>query len=232
MGIADVNKPYRIETHPPLGDPEAAAAHRHGELMRAIGSLSEFGAAVSATVDGQREREIGEALALRRELESISGAIAETKREIATLHYAGAKGREIARVTDELGAIVSGTEAATNDILAAAEAIDGIAGNLTARLTGDDAVLAQELVEHTVKIFESCNFQDITGQRAAKVVNAMRFIEERVAHMMEVWGGMEIFKDVELLEIPDHMGDAALLNGPALEVDEATDQDAIDALFG
>ena len=40
-----------------------------------------------------------------------------------------AQGKEITRVTDELGAIVTGTETATNSILAAAERIDELSSN-------------------------------------------------------------------------------------------------------
>jgi chemotaxis regulatin CheY-phosphate phosphatase CheZ len=41
--------------------------------------------------------------------------------------------------------------------------------------------------EAVVKIFEACNFQDLTGQRITKVVRALSFIEERVEAMMGVW---------------------------------------------
>ncbi|RMF05696.1 MAG: hypothetical protein D6773_04985, partial [Alphaproteobacteria bacterium] len=87
----------------------------------------------------------------------------------------------------------------------------------------------QELV---VQIFEACNFQDLTGQRITKVVRAFQFIEERVTRMMEIWGGIESFKEIEVVDPPKRDGDAALLNGPALETDEdVASQDDIDALF-
>jgi chemotaxis regulatin CheY-phosphate phosphatase CheZ len=35
-----------------------------------------------------------------------------------------------------------------------------------------------------VKIYEACNFQDITGQRINKVVRTISFIEERVTAML------------------------------------------------
>lgn len=41
--------------------------------------------------------------------------------------------------------------------------------------------------EMIVRIFEACNFQDLTGQRITKVVRALSFIEERVDAMMGVW---------------------------------------------
>jgi chemotaxis protein CheZ len=167
-----------------------------------------------------------EALRLKVELDSIYEAIERTKREIATLRYAGAQGQEITRVTDELGAIVLGTETATNSILAAAEKIDDLSSNLSSRLSGSDQDIAREILDQVISIFEACNFQDITGQRISKVVNAMRFVEERVHHMIEIWGGLESFKDVEAIDDHKRRGDAALLNGPALSTDKGvTSQD-------
>jgi chemotaxis protein CheZ len=187
---------------------------------------------ISASLIEEHRRDMQEAMRLKVELDSIYEAIAQTKREIATLRYAGAQGQEITRVTDELGAIVLGTESATNSILAAAERIDDLSSNLSSRLAGGDQEIAREILDHVISIFEACNFQDITGQRISKVVNAMRFVEERVHHMIDIWGGLDSFKDVEMIDDPSRQGEAALLNGPALETDKGvTSQDDIDALF-
>jgi chemotaxis protein CheZ len=127
---------------------------------------------------------------------------------------------------------VLGTETATNSILASAERIDELSSNLSSRLTGGDQEIAREILDQVISIFEACNFQDITGQRIGKVVGAMRFVEERVHHMIEIWGGLESFKDVETLDDARRKGDEALLNGPALASDKGvTSQDDIDALF-
>ena len=176
-------------------------------------------------------KELAEARALHDEMASIQKAILETKSEIATLHFSGFKGRDINRVTDELDAVVEGTEAATEEILAAAEIIEERSGNLSAKLEGDDQGMANDIAEASMRIFEACNFQDITGQRITKVVQALRFIETRVEHMLEIWGGLESFSN-----IPRHVvgmeGEQALLNGPALEDDNGiASQDDIDALF-
>ncbi|MCB5177716.1 protein phosphatase CheZ [Microvirga lenta] len=229
-------KSYRIEAHPSEVVDDKSASQRHVEIMEAFASLRDImepAHKVSHTILEDHRRDLQEAMRLKVELDSISEAIQRTKQEIATLHYAGAKGREMARVTDELGAIVLGTESATNSILAAAERVDELAGNLAARVVGDDKEIAREIADQVVSIFEACNFQDITGQRISKVVSAMRFVEERVSQMIEIWGGLESFKEVETLDDPDRRGDRALLNGPAL-ADETgcTSQDDIDALFG
>lgn len=211
------------------------AVERHTEIMNLLGAIKEAIAPakeLSASLIEEHRKDMQEAMRLKVELDSIYEAIERTKREIATLRYAGAQGQEINRVTDELGAIVLGTETATNAILAAAERIDELSGNLAARLSGGDQEFAREISDQVISIFEACNFQDITGQRISKVVGAMRFVEERVHEMIEIWGGLESFKDVETVEqVRD--GDEALLNGPALTTDKGiTSQDAIDALFG
>lgn len=179
------------------------------------------------------KHDLHEARKIKEELNRVYKAISDTKQEIATLRTTGSSGVEIGRMTDELDAIVDGTEKATESILHAAEEIDSKAIDLVAVLkiqsNKDDACDIQEQV---VKIFEACNFQDLTGQRITKVVNAFRFIEERVDRMMEIWGGIESFKDVEPVDLPEREGDAALLNGPALDTDEdVASQDEIDALF-
>lgn len=57
---------------------------------------------------------------LKIELDLIHDAIDRTKREIAVLHGTSFSGEEMARVNGELGAVVGGTEEATQHILEAA----------------------------------------------------------------------------------------------------------------
>jgi chemotaxis protein CheZ len=229
-------KSYRIEAEHAETSVDTTASQRHGEIMEAIATLRETiipTQEVSRTLLEDHRRELHEAQRLKVEMDAIAEAIQRTKQEIATLHYAGAQGREMARVTDELGAIVLGTETATHSILAAAEKIDELTGNLTSRLTGHDREIANEIAEQVIGIFEACNFQDITGQRISKVVSAMRFVDERVGQMIQIWGGLESFRGIDMLDGVERTGDKALLNGPALAQDDGcTSQDDIDALFG
>ena len=68
-------------------------------------------------IDGYKAQ-IAEAAKLKGELDLIYDAINKTKQEIATVHVTGFEGPEMARVTNELDAIVGGTESATETILA------------------------------------------------------------------------------------------------------------------
>jgi chemotaxis protein CheZ len=83
-----------------------------------------------------------------------------------------------------------------------------------------------------VVMFEACNFQDLTGQRINKIVNVLKFVEERLDKMIGVWGGLDAFKDLVDQESAALNGEDDLLNGPKLEDDEGhVAQNDIDALF-
>jgi chemotaxis protein CheZ len=170
---------------------------------------------------------------LKVELDLISDAINRTKREIAVLHGKSFDGNEMSKVSGELGAVVGGTEEATQQILEAAEAIDQAASALSKVNSPDQQkLLSEEIQERVVSIFEACNFQDLTGQRISKVMATMKFIENHITVMMDIWGGVDAIKAHAPAVIDDRDGDARLLNGPKLEgeVGHASQND-IDALF-
>jgi chemotaxis protein CheZ len=171
---------------------------------------------------------------LKVELDLIHDAINRTKQEIAALHGKSFDSAEMAKMTGELGAVVGGTEQATQQILEATEAIDQAATAL-AKVTSPDQqrLLSEEIQERVVAIFEACNFQDLTGQRIKKVMNTMKFIENHVTVMMDIWGGVDAIKAHAPPVVDLREGDARLLNGPKLADDAGhASQDDIDALFG
>ncbi len=170
---------------------------------------------------------------LKVELDLIYDAINRTKREIAVLHGKSFNGEEMAKVNGELGAVVGGTEEATQQILEAAELIDQAATALS-KVTSPDQqkLLSEEIQERVVSIFEACNFQDLTGQRISKVMATMKFIEDHITVMMDIWGGVDAIKAHAPPAVDTREGDARLLNGPRLENDAGhASQDDIDALF-
>ncbi|MDR3374306.1 MAG: protein phosphatase CheZ [Ancalomicrobiaceae bacterium] len=196
-------------------------------MRRILQPTQEFSEQAMAQIRHDHE----EAMKIKGEVAAVYEAINRTKREIATLHVSGCNGQELSRVTNELDAVVSGTESATETILQVAELIDDRASTLGAKLTGPDHGLIQDIQDNVVNLFEACNFQDLTGQRITKVVNTLRFVEERIIKMMDIWGGVEKFREIEV-ELEHRMGDQALLNGPSLESDQnIASQDDIDALF-
>ena len=217
-------------------DADADAIQRHRELIleiRAVRSAIEPREHDSQRIIDTYQAQISEIQKLKKELDLIQAAINDTKQEIATLHVTGFRGPEMRRVTDELDAIVGGTESATEHILNAAEEIDQCANTLTALIkTEQEQNLTRDILERVVQIFESCNFQDLTGQRINKVVATLKFIEDHIVKMMDIWGGIEALKDFTPVAITERDGDAKLLNGPRLADDAGhASQDDIDALF-
>jgi chemotaxis protein CheZ len=246
---------FRVE-EPFVGDMSAAvdgdAGPMHHEIMTELRALRAQMAgpgrsAVTETTDTLLSRETAEARALldtyraqieqceklKVELDLIHDAINRTKREIAVLHGNSFSGEGMAKVNGELGAVVGGTEEATQQILEAAEAIDQAATALS-KVTSPDQqkILSEEIQERVVSIFEACNFQDLTGQRINKVMTTMKFIENHITVMMDIWGGVDAIKVHAPAIVDTREGDARLLNGPkaAGDVGHAS-QDDIDALF-
>ena len=170
---------------------------------------------------------------LKVELDLIHDAITRTKREIAVLHGKSFNGEEMAKVNGELGAVVGGTEQATQQILEAAESIDQAASALLkVNSPEQQRILGEEIQERVISIFEACNFQDLTGQRITKVMATMRFIEQHINAMMEIWGGVDAIRSHAPQIVDTREGDARLLNGPKLDGDVGhASQDDIDALF-
>jgi chemotaxis protein CheZ len=235
---------------PFAGDDDVGPIHR--EIMSELRAIRAqmVGSGHSATADtigASVTRETAEAQAmletyraqieqcekLKVELDLIYDAISRTKREIAVLHGKSFNGEEMARVNGELGAVVGGTEEATQQILEAAEAIDQAATALT-RVNSPDQqkLLSEEIQERVVSIFEACNFQDLTGQRISKVMTTMKFIENHITVMMDIWGGVDAIKSHAPPHVDDREGDDRLLNGPKLDGDDGhASQNDIDALF-
>src|ERR1700716_2815615 len=182
---------------------------------------------------GTYRAQIEQCQKLKVELDLIHDAINRTKREIGVLHGKSFDSNEMSKVTGELGAVVGGTEEATQQILEAAEAIDNAATAL-AKVTSPDQqkILSEEIQERVVSIFEACNFQDLTGQRINKVMTTMKFIENHICVMMDICGGVDAIKAHALSIVDTREGDARLLNGPKTEGDVGhVSQDDIDALF-
>jgi chemotaxis protein CheZ len=225
----------------------------HREIMSELRSIRAQMAggggrsAATETVEASVAREVAEAHTLletyraqieqceklKVELDLIHDAINRTKREIATLHGKSFDGGEMAKVNGELGAVVGGTEQATQQILEAAESIDQAASAMAKVQSADQQKrLADDIQERVISIFEACNFQDLTGQRISKVMSTMKFIEQHINSMMEIWGGVDAIKSHVVPQVDTRSDDDKLLNGPKLAGDVGhASQDDIDALF-
>jgi chemotaxis protein CheZ len=211
---------------------EQMGASRRSELVEDGGVTSIEAANAQALLETYRAR-IEQCEKLKVELNLIYDAINRTKQEIAVLHGKSFNGVEMARASGELGAVVGGTETATQRILEAAEAIDQSAAALSKITSADQQqLLSEEIQERVISIFEACNFQDLTGQRINNVMTTMKFIEQHVTVMMDIWGGIDAIGALAPSIGNNEVGDISLLNGPKLDGDAGhASQDDIDAMF-
>jgi chemotaxis regulatin CheY-phosphate phosphatase CheZ len=122
---------------------------------------------------------------VRVDLVEMMNAITRTKAEIAAIRPTPDNPSHFGHASTELDAIVDTTEKATGDILAAAERIQEIAWTL--REQGVDAGVCDLIDAHATEVYTACSFQDLTGQRIRKVIEVLRFIEERIETMIQIW---------------------------------------------
>lgn len=159
-----------------------------------------------------------------RELREIAGYIETMKQEIGDLQAHEIKENRIPAAGQELGAIVKATESATHTIMECAEAV--MAASI------DDPAAYKALVdEEMVLVFEACSFQDITGQRIAKVIETLQHIEVRVSRFATVLS----VQDNHSFATEEERARAErkrrlLLHGPSPE-DQAINQSEVDALI-
>jgi chemotaxis protein CheZ len=158
-----------------------------------------------AVLRPQRQQESGAVLA---ELLAMSEAIARTQREIAQITPARKLDAHLTNAPEELDNVVG---AAATEILQAAEEIQEVAWTLRER--GNEVALCDMLDQRATEIYTACSFQNITGQRTAKVVQTLRFIEQRINAMIEIW---EVDDMVSRLAAIESMAeeDQHLLDGP------------------
>ena len=158
------------------------------------------------------------------ELREIARYIESMRHEIGALQVNDLKNSRIPAAGEELGAIVQATEAATNTIMECAEAVMAVDAS-------DPAAYKALVDEKMLVIFEACSFQDITGQRIAKVVETLQHIEERVSRFANVVQA----KDIEGFLTESERARAErkeklLLHGPPL-AGRGVDQSKVDEMF-
>lgn len=122
---------------------------------------------------------------LHLEVAELSAAIQLTRQEIRELGSQQAHNGGFAPVANELDDIYEHTEKAISDILQAAEAMQASAW--AAREDGTDAEVCDRLDKCAIDIYTACTFQELTGQRIAKLLSLMEFTENHVVRMLQHW---------------------------------------------
>lgn len=162
--------------------------------------MAEVVRAVLTNVTGELSSQESSLLA---EVEELGRMIANARIEIATLEVGDITDSHIPAATDELDAVVEHTAMATDRILEMCERLDNLADQ------SPDAATVDVLRQATTGIYEACSFQDITGQRITKVIQALKSIDSKVLQILAAFGAG-----------PVTGGDARV--GPASEPDNPT----------
>lgn len=190
-------------------------SHDTGILLDAIARLE-------TVVTGERANEqIGR---VRGDVMDMAHAISRTKAEIAAITAPEHDQTRLGGASAALDAIVRSTERATSDILSAAEHVQEAAWTL--RESGSDAAVCDELDRRATAIYTACSFQDLTAQRTARIIHTLRYLEERLAAMMTIWGDA-------LDSVPAEAGTTKAAHAPAdlcqSDVDRYIDMEASSA---
>lgn len=168
-----------------------------------------------------------ETLQVKDELTELLSYIDQAKAEISALRPKEYSANKIPEASNELDAIVQGTEAAAEKIMDCADEIGELAEQC-------DADINMKLVTISTNLFEASGFQDITGQRVSKVVTTLSHLEDKLSALANAIGDNDIDVTDENEDCAnkdyDAMDNEDFLNGPQLQ-EEAQDQSAIDALF-
>lgn len=164
---------------------------------------------------------------LLSEIEKMAQYITQAKQEISELSPEETSDpQHLGNASSQLGAVVKATEEAAGIIMDAADEIQSIVSDMG---TGSDAEMRLTAIAN--RLYEACNFQDITGQRINKVITALNYIEEKIFRLVSLFGKQPegAAKSPKGGKKGDTRPDAHLLNGPALG--DKPKQADIDALF-
>ncbi|MDX1737914.1 MAG: hypothetical protein R3261_06730 [Alphaproteobacteria bacterium] len=178
--------------------------------------------------------EVNTDLKLKSEIVSLVQYIRRFREEIAHMVQRENDQTRFESMSDQLDEIVDATERATNSIL---ESVEAIEGTIDAIREADDSAernaLCDKIFDNSMRAMEACTFQDITGQRVTKIVRSMKFVEQRVDKLAELWGRDEIEGLAQTIPGGEvqKSEDEKLLNGPALPAESSISQDDIDKLF-
>jgi len=202
---------------------EYARRNRHADTTMLIAALDRIEGALRG------ESSVQSVDRFRFDLLDMAKAIARTKAEIAAIKPDAEHHGKFGDARAELDSIVQATEKATSEILAAAERIQEIAWTL--REQGVEGAVCDMLDLKATDVYTACSFQDLTGQRTRKVIQVMRYLEGRIDAMIKIWGLEGAMAEEAAESERARVGEAALLNGPALP-GQGLDQSDIDMVMG
>lgn len=163
---------------------------------------------------------------MQEEIAQLAEFITDAKKEIFAISTNEKSEAVIVDASAHLDEVIKSTEDATNTIMDAADAIQ----NAMSGVGGDKE---KKIIESTTRIYEACNFQDVTGQRIRKVIKLLTNIEERINKLNDIFGNANTPKPANSNaknSISSPKDDKELMNGPQMNA-HSSSQAEIDALF-
>ena len=176
------------------------------DLSRRLGEMRD-------RCDGIGRDGAGGAQALLAELRALAACFDGALHDVAALRLPDALGRQVPGATEELHAVARQTAAATETILDECEKLEAAFA---------DRACSPAVSAAATRIYEACAFQDIVGQRLAKVVRTLQGLEGKTASILRVFGPPPA--DVAVETPPP------FLDGPQCGA-KGMDQHAVDAML-
>jgi chemotaxis protein CheZ len=163
-------------------------------------------------------------------ISDLSTKLEMAKVELAGIRHPHASEDQLSTAMFELDEIITATQSATQVILNAAEKIlDLTLGQKNDVNAATSRAIAAEMGDEVTRIFEACNFQDLTGQRITKVVDTFLKIEHHLSTIIKGFG-RESFQYIPVGKEAHASQDGTVLTGPAVH-NQGTLQSEIDDLF-
>lgn len=149
----------------------------------------------------------------------LSYQIAYVKHKISIMSDNILKDEFIPEISVELNSVIEQTEKSVMGILDVLDEINIINQKIT------DPDIKEKLITNSTKIFELCNFQDLTGQIINRIIKRLTVIESTVDKIVEILGQSSKYSHNHNNNVCD-----ILLHGPQKEA-ERPSQNQIDDLF-
>ncbi len=175
----------------------------------------------SASADTPAERRKLQQLA--REIGQVADYVARLKREIGSLKAGEVYSKRLPETVTDLKSVHVTTKAATDTIMAAAEAI--LAHDAS------DPSYQGFVLERVMEIMQACSFEDIAGQRIDRATDTLLDVErrlERFAKAVKIADAADLFDRKSIMR--EARREVLMVEGPQ-NAGQAIEQEAIDKLF-
>ena len=171
-----------------------------------------------------REASAADLKRIASEVEAVGDYVTRLRKEIARLRLNQTLTKSIPSCRSDLSGAQTATEEATHTIMSASEAVLG------STQTDFDAYRV-EVEAALLEILQACSFQDLTGQRLTRALEAIAQIEKRLhrfARNVRIADAAEMFDRTAIVQ--EARRETLLVEGPQ-DFGKAIQQGDIDKLF-